>query len=170
MRNITNLGVSRNTLETATMTDTFIKYCLSNYVKIIWLFEKNLMLKYDLGDNPYQCQNLFPRRAMLKCDSGDFYYRFHGRGCSFNYLDYEVHYDYYITKADYITTVPWKFWRFVVTQSKKNGFRELTQDDVALELEKLNEIGIIQKVHPDYLEYQIIFSWVKSCSDKLYYG
>jgi len=144
--------------------------CLFEYAKIILRFEKALVDTYRLGDNPYQCQRLFPSAGTVMSDNEVFEYRFHGRGCSFNYADLEVHYDYNIPEEDYIMTVPWKFWRFADTFLTKNREVTIPIDQIADMLEKLNEKGVIQKVHPDFLQYQIGFSWYETYVPLKEYG
>jgi hypothetical protein len=150
--------------------ENVIKDCLFDYVRIILKFEKALMDTYNLQENPYQCQRLFPRIGKVMIRNEVFDYRFHGAGCSFTYSDLEVHYDYYIPDDDYIMTVPWKFWRFVATSLQKSGGSEITIDEVADTLESLNNEGVIQKRLPDYLQYQIKFSWFENYSHFEQYG
>jgi hypothetical protein len=145
------------------MGEQFIQHCLSDYVRLILLFEQTLTQRYQLTDNPYSCQNSFQRRGVLIGETSDFEYRFHGKGCSFNYQGFEVHYGYYITLKDYITTSPWSFWRFVVSRSREsNLLDEPTLEDVFSNLEALCKYGIVEKPNPDFFEYQISFSWFKS--------
>lgn len=138
---------------------TIIKDCLFEYVQIILKFEQELIDTYNLEDNPYQCQRLFPRTGIIAVKTEVFEYRFHGSGCSFNFSGIEVYYDYKISDLDYITIVSWKFWRFVVTSLLKKKRDELTIEQVADTLEQLNTERIIKKNHPSYLNYQISFSW-----------
>ncbi|WP_442159787.1 DUF6896 domain-containing protein, partial [Rhizobium leguminosarum] len=68
---------------------------------------------YDLPDNPFKCQSLYPRSGSIETRVGYFKYNFHGIGCSFENGNLEVHYDYNIVADNYLTTSPWKFWRFI---------------------------------------------------------
>ena len=76
--------------------------------------------KYSLKDNPYKCQSSFPRKDIVKSANEVFDYRYHGAGCSFECSNFEVHYDYDITRSNYIITSPWKFGRFVATYLNQN--------------------------------------------------
>lgn len=147
-----------------------IQDCLFAYVQIIIRFEKALIDTYHLPDDPYQCQRLFPSSGKVKDATEVIEYKFHGSGCSFSYSDIEVHYDYLIPEADYIITVPWKFWRFVATYLSTKGESDITEDEVADAMERLNDSRAIQKVHPDYLQYQVSFLWFETYTFIEHYG
>jgi hypothetical protein len=146
------------------------KECLFNYVRLILSFEQSLVLKYNLEDNPYSCQSLFPRKGTIDTENGLFEYRFHGSGCSFDNKIYEVHYDYHIVEADYITTVPWKFWRFVVSEQRRRAFKDLTQEDVGVALKELDQAGVLKRLYPEYSVFGISFSWYTNYDSQMYYG
>jgi hypothetical protein len=137
-----------------------IKDCLFDYVKIILQFEEALTDTYNLTENPYRCKSLFfPKTGTVKTADKTFVYRFHGGGCSFEIGGIEVHYNYYIPEPNYIVTEPWKFWRFVATYLPK---KDMTKDVIAGILKKLSDEKILRKMYPDYLVYQIDFSWFKT--------
>jgi hypothetical protein len=142
--------------------EAIIKECLFQYVQLILRFETALKKIYNLKDNPYRCQHFFPRAGKLETMADLFTYRFHGAGCSFEHNNVEVHYDYHIIEDNYLTTVSWKFWRFVVTYSNLKGWANLTNDEVDHELEALTSTKAIQRLYPHNLVYQINFSWVES--------
>lgn len=164
------IDVSRNRKLFMGSLETTIEDCLFEYIQIILRFEKALIDTYNLEDNPYQCQSLFPRVGTMRAENEVFVYRYHGAGCSFDCSDLEVHYDYHISEPDYIVTVPWKFWRFVVTYLAKKCRPEITIEEVEEMLEKLNGKGVIQKVHPDYLQYHVSFSWFETYVPLADYG
>lgn len=140
---------------------SMIKDCLFRYVQIILQFEKALIEVYHLHDHPYQSQKLFPRTGTVKSGDDLFDYRFHGSGCSLKFQNLEIHFDYYIVLEDYISTNPWKFTEFIKGYwANKESLPSIDKVEVALI--ELNQSSIIKKTYPDYLVYQISFSWFKT--------
>lgn len=141
---------------------TSIEIYLFHYTQLILEFEDVLKNNFKLPDHPWQCLKMFPRRGVVTEGPDSYSYHFHGRGCSFDYNGLEVHYDYVITEPNYLTTVPWKFWRFVTTFAKREGRQELSEIQIAEALEALSGKGPIVKIDPQFPNYQINFQWILS--------
>ena len=132
-----------------------IRKSVRAYVQKIFDFEIALMDRYDLQDNPFLQQQLFPKSGSIDVAGETAEYRFHGAGCSFTATGTEVHYNYLIDGRDYIATSPWNFWRFVVTWSGAGRPPRVSVDEVAGLLAILAADGILEQVRPGYLEYRV---------------
>jgi hypothetical protein len=131
------------------------------YTKTIYDFDRMLMRHFHLDEHPYQDKSRFANKGVLSTEAGSFEYWFHGGGCSLTFdSGLEVHYDYLITEADYITTSPWKFMRFLATWPDTRDTPDPDPTFVAALLAGLERTGAVRKVYPDYLVYQIVLDQI----------
>ena len=139
---------------------------LYDFIQIVLRFENALRAIYNLEDHPYQLQSRFPRNGEINYNNDIYYYRFHGRGCSFKYLEVEFHFDIHINLEDYIVVSPHGFMRYLNSYFKETELNTRVEE-VENMFEELNEQEIIHQVYPDYLQYSLDFGWFNSYTPAL---
>jgi hypothetical protein len=146
------------------MNDSKLEELLFTYVKLILKCEGYLKYKYDLKDIPYKSREKIPQSGQFELEGTQLRFYIHGLSCKFSLGAITIDYDIYLDRKNYIATSPWKLSQFVNSYSKLE--EEFTEIQIANFLAKLKDRGVISKILPDYLVYEINFDWYKwQCSD-----
>lgn len=137
-----------------------VSEAIFSYTDWIERFEKALMKEYNLKSIPFLNQSIIPRNSSILIDGEIIKFKFHGSGCSLQSEFFDLSYDVYVDRDNYIVTSPWKFMCFINSFFKMS----ITEQDSANWLISASKENIVNRVFEDYLVYEINIEWYKLLS------